>query len=103
MDDRVRRSIYVRDHYVCRYCGAQLRPRTPKESYRMRRRNVPPAQRPWPTVDHVRPRSRGGSDDPENLVTACRPCNTQKGDRTPEEADMALRPISTRRIEEATQ
>lgn len=37
------------------------------------------------SLDHVMPRSRGGSDDPSNLVPACRPCNSSKGARTPEE------------------
>lgn len=36
-------------------------------------------------LDHVFPRSRGGNDDPENLVPACQPCNSSKGARTPEE------------------
>ncbi len=31
------------------------------------------------TVDHDVPLSRGGSEDPENLVPACRPCNSAKG------------------------
>jgi 5-methylcytosine-specific restriction endonuclease McrA len=35
--------------------------------------------------DHVFPRSRGGSDEPENIVIACQSCNSAKGDRTPEE------------------
>ena len=55
----------VRDAPVkgpCIYCGA-------------------PAQ----THDHVIPRSRGGSDDPANLVLACVSCNASKGARTPEE------------------
>lgn len=37
------------------------------------------------TRDHVVPKSRGGSDDPSNIVVACRTCNCSKGDRTPEE------------------
>lgn len=37
------------------------------------------------TLDHVMPRSRGGSSDPANLVPACRSCNSRKGARTPEE------------------
>ena len=37
------------------------------------------------TVDHRFPRARGGSNDPQNLVTACRYCNSSKGARTPEE------------------
>ena len=30
------------------------------------------------TVDHVVPRCRGGSDGPENVVSACHACNTQR-------------------------
>jgi len=36
----------------------------------------------------VVPRSRGGSDDWENVVAACRRCNHRKGDRLPWEAGM---------------
>ncbi|NLV77774.1 MAG: HNH endonuclease [Rhodococcus sp.] len=36
-------------------------------------------------VDHVVPWSRGGSDDLENLVPACYPCNRDKADLTVEE------------------
>lgn len=36
-------------------------------------------------VDHVFPRSRGGSDDLSNLVPSCARCNLSKRDRTPEE------------------
>ena len=40
---------------------------------------------PAETRDHVVPRSRGGSDDPANIVMACRSCNSTKGTRTPQE------------------
>lgn len=40
---------------------------------------------PADSLDHVIPRSRGGADHPSNLVPACRPCNSSKGARTPEE------------------
>jgi 5-methylcytosine-specific restriction endonuclease McrA len=43
------------------------------------------------TLDHVAPRSTGGMTCWENVVTACKRCNTKKGDRSPEEAGMALR------------
>ena len=36
-------------------------------------------------VDHVLPLSRGGTDDRGNLVPACRFCNMEKLDFTPEE------------------
>jgi len=65
-----RRNILRRDGFACQYCGT---------------RSVPL------TIDHVIPRSRGGTDSWENLVTACIPCNNRKGNRTPEEAGMRLR------------
>ena len=42
------------------------------------------------TVDHIVPKSRGGEDTWENLVTACVECNNHKGDRTPEDSRMKL-------------
>ena len=36
-------------------------------------------------IDHIRPRSRGGSDRPANLALSCHTCNQAKGDRTAEE------------------
>jgi 5-methylcytosine-specific restriction endonuclease McrA len=38
--------------------------------------------RPATSVDHLNPRSRGGTDDPENLVPACGHCNSQKRAKT---------------------
>ncbi len=43
------------------------------------------------TIDHVVPRSMGGRDSWENLVTACQKCNARKGNMTPEQADMRMR------------
>jgi hypothetical protein len=34
---------------------------------------------PAGTIDHVRPQAFGGTDDPDNLVDACQPCNSRKG------------------------
>jgi HNH endonuclease len=67
-----RQRIHVRDAYRCRYCGDY-------ES--------------GLTIDHVQPLSREGSNDDSNLVTCCSKCNTAKGARTPEEAEMPLRPL----------
>lgn len=66
-----RRNLMFRDGHQCQYCG-----KTPT----LRELNI----------DHVLPRSRGGADTWENLVTACRICNLRKGRRTPEEANMRL-------------
>jgi len=43
------------------------------------------AQNPWcecgartTMVDHIIPRSQGGTDDPENLKAMCKPCHSRK-------------------------
>lgn len=38
-----------------------------------------------PTVDHYMPLSKGGPHEVENLVIACRPCNTKKNSKDPEQ------------------
>jgi 5-methylcytosine-specific restriction endonuclease McrA len=63
-----RRAVFARDGHECQYCGATAE-----------------------NLDHVRPRSRGGEHIWENVVAACRSCNTRKGDRTPSQAGMRLR------------
>lgn len=57
----IRKRIFARDNYTCQYCGATDR-------------NL--------HCDHVLPISRGGSNDDENLVTACEPCNCSKHNKT---------------------
>lgn len=77
--ERVRRAIVrptrinlmLRDGHQCQYCAR----RAPVRDL---------------NIDHVLPRSRGGPDSWENLVTACRPCNLRKGKKTPDEAGMRL-------------
>jgi len=64
-----RKNVMRRDRNRCQYCG----------------------NRDALTIDHVLPRSRGGRDTWENLVTACVPCNNRKGSRTPDEAGLTLR------------
>lgn len=66
-----RAAIMLRDAHACQYCGVK-----PGRSHL--------------TVDHVLPRSRGGTHDWHNLVTACKSCNQKKGSCTPEEAMMKL-------------
>ncbi|NLF73469.1 MAG: HNH endonuclease [Candidatus Anammoximicrobium sp.] len=66
-----RRTLFARDGHCCQYCG-----------------------KPYPhsqlSLDHVTPRSRGGTTCWENVVTCCLHCNSQKGNRTPQEAGMRL-------------
>ncbi len=64
-----RRNVMKRDGHTCQYCGI-------KSDL---------------TLDHVIPRSKGGVDTWENLVTACNKCNVRKGNRTPDQANMPLK------------
>jgi 5-methylcytosine-specific restriction endonuclease McrA len=64
-----RREIFLRDQFMCQYCGART-----KEL----------------TLDHVVPKHRGGRHQWDNLVSACQACNHRKGGKTVEEARMAL-------------
>lgn len=63
-----RKNVIRRDGFCCQYCGTRDRL----------------------TIDHVMPKSRGGRDSWENLVAACVSCNSKKGNRTPDEANMPL-------------
>ncbi len=75
-----RRNLFARDRNVCQYCGKHFG--TAELS-----------------IDHVKPRIRGGEDSWTNLVCACIRCNARKGGRTPEQAGMKLirRPARPRR------
>ena len=64
-------KLFARDRQVCAYCGGHF-----AESDL--------------TVEHISPVSRGGLHVWTNVVTACRSCNTRKGNRRPEEANMPL-------------
>ena len=66
-----RRNIFERDRFTCQYCG-----RTPA------RNDL--------SIDHVVPRSRGGSTTWSNVVLACTECNARKRDRVPRAAGMRL-------------
>ena len=63
-----RRGVFLRDGGECQYCGNRAE-----------------------SIDHVVPRSRGGRHEWENVVAACRRCNTTKRDRYLHETNMCLR------------
>ncbi len=62
---RLRFEVLKRDGYACRYCHATDNPLT---------------------IDHVVPVALGGTDEPDNLVAACRDCNAGKSS-TPSDAE----------------
>lgn len=67
------RHVLERDGYKCVFCGTQSDEK--KEA----------GKKPVLSVDHLVPITRGGSASVDNLACACRACNNEKNDRTPEE------------------
>lgn len=63
-----RNAIYIRDNHKCQYCGSTRKL----------------------TIDHVIPKSKGGSDDWENLVVACSSCNIKKSNKLLEQSGLKL-------------
>jgi 5-methylcytosine-specific restriction endonuclease McrA len=79
------RRVLERDRYRCRYCG--LDGASSFENSLIM------------TVDFVHPRAHKGTKDPENLVTACRPCNLIKGRRVFPDLEHARAYVLERRDE----
>jgi 5-methylcytosine-specific restriction endonuclease McrA len=60
-----RLALNLRDGFKCAYCGKDLKDSSPRDV----------------TLDHLLPRSCGGSNEATNLITACLRCNSQRGNR----------------------
>ncbi len=73
-----RLNIFLRDDFRCAYCGNHF---STKDL----------------TFDHVIPRAKGGRNTPENVVSACMPCNSRKGDSLIRPARMP-RPMTPREM-----
>lgn len=58
IDQFVQWAVFKRDHYACRYCGRSDCPLT---------------------VDHIDLYENGGASIVDNLLSACRPCNKDRG------------------------
>ena len=63
LSEKTRFTVLHRDKFTCQYCGL-----TPKDGAKLH-------------VDHVIPKSKGGSDLLTNLLTSCLVCNEGKGTR----------------------
>jgi len=66
-----RTAIFHRDSFTCQYCGIKT---------------------PDLTIDHIIPRSKGGSHSWENVVTSCGLCNHKKAGLTPKQARLRMPP-----------
>ena len=63
-----RRAVFARDGHRCQYCGAAAE-----------------------NIDHVVPRSKGGTHTWDNVVASCRPCNMRKEDHLLADTALTLR------------
>lgn len=63
-----KQGVLRRDKHICAFCGGHAN-----------------------TIDHVLPRSKGGTSTWLNTISACKPCNNKKGDRLLAECGMKLR------------
>tara|TARA_R100001086_G_scaffold246872_1_gene179850 strand:+ start:92 stop:385 length:294 start_codon:yes stop_codon:yes gene_type:complete len=64
---KIRIDVWIRDKFKCVYCNM-------KYSHRVQL-----------TLDHKVPLSKGGKNTKDNLVTACKQCNGNKGSLTYDE------------------
>lgn len=66
-----KKSVLLRDRGMCAYCGQHY---------------------PFKvlTIDHIIPRVQGGKHEWNNVISACFRCNSKKGGKTPEQANMKL-------------
>ena len=67
VSDELRLAVYERDGFACWLCGGPVD------------MSADPCSDMFASLDHVVPRSRGGSDDPSNLRCAHRLCNSLRG------------------------
>jgi hypothetical protein len=93
------RQLHVRDGYHCRFCEipvirAEVRKRMMKafpHALRWGKRNADQHaafQTMWAQYDHVLPYCRGGTNDLDNIVISCAPCNFGRMEYTLEEVGL---------------
>jgi 5-methylcytosine-specific restriction endonuclease McrA len=59
-----RLAIYLRDGLACCWCGSSV-----EEGTQL-------------SLDHIKPVSKGGDNQPTNLITCCMKCNSSRGNRS---------------------
>lgn len=60
----VQQKVWAADHFACMYCGRKM-------------------GEVLLTIDHFQPLELGGKNDISNYLTACKPCNKDKGSQSP--------------------
>jgi hypothetical protein len=67
-----RLALYIRDGLACVWCGQGI-----EDGIQL-------------SLDHITPKSHGGDDTNKNLMTACKRCNSSRGNRSVEDFSIAV-------------
>jgi 5-methylcytosine-specific restriction endonuclease McrA len=65
-----RENIFIRDSFSCQYCGEDAE-----------------------SIDHIMPKSKGGSHEWSNVVACCKKCNLLKADKLLSKTSLNLKKI----------
>lgn len=68
---QIRDKILAKQNHRCYYCNDPFKGSGDKIKA--------------PTIEHLTKQAEGGTDDLENIVLACKECNSHRGDYSPEE------------------
>ena len=63
-------NVFIRDNYTCQYCGENAE-----------------------SIDHVTPKSKGGSHEWSNVVACCKKCNLIKADKFIKQTNLKLKKL----------
>ena len=65
-----RENIFIRDSYICQYCGEVAE-----------------------SIDHIKPKSKGGLHEWSNVVACCKKCNLLKADKLLSKSNLNLKTL----------
>ena len=72
----MRRRVFREEGYKCKKCGVEgYEQRFPRGGYG----HYTSTPGLYLSIDHIKPKSKGGTHDRENLRVLCTDCNTAKG------------------------
>ncbi len=71
--ERLRKAVLERDGFLCQPCKASGRVKLGNQ------------------VDHIKPKAKGGTDDPANLQAICEPCHKTK---TIKDSGKTVKPVT---------
>jgi 5-methylcytosine-specific restriction endonuclease McrA len=100
-------AVFARDRYTCRYCDTRTILIPVMYTISALYGSIFKAHRHWrrdetdiaywtyaTSLEHIVPTQHGGTNDVENLATACWRCNALKGSATLEQIGWTLHPVS---------